>query len=870
VAEDVQAPRERRDYYMGVYTGGVSGTPETSRFYRHLFGGGRGYMALFSGRRSSDGGLEQTESRYFEYPSGASEALRHAAGQSQAGREVYHCCHLLAGKRRIKANAGEVFALWGDLDGVDIPNDPLEPTAVIESSPGRFHIYYRLTAAIPPEVAEELNKRLARKIGADPSGFDLTQLLRVPNTTNNKYPDAPTVEIKALDAGRSYSPAELDKMLPEIEEPNQSGGRTPPSGEPPVQLNDRGLRVWCGEDPKLKDSGELDRSGSLMKIGRALYDSGANREVIERALEERDGSIGWHKYTGRRDAGVRYSEIVDELERPGRNGHVAFSVGKGREERKADDGESEKIFNTDLGNSRRFVRRFREIVRFCYPWESWIIYDGKRWKPDTSGEIQRLGKEITKVILREAAAAPDDDTRKALAKHALATQSATRIRDMLALAKSDVPVQPEDFDQDPYLLNVTNGTLDLRTGELRPHDRGDFMTRLAPVEFDPEAIAPTWTAFLERVLPSKDVRTFLQRLAGYTLTGDVSEHVLPVLYGVGANGKSTAVNAILEAVGEYGIQAAPEILMAKRGGHPTEVADLFGCRFASVTEVEDGRRLNEALVKQITGGDRIRARRMRQDFWEFSPTHKVILSVNHKPEIRGTDTGIWRRIRLVPFTEVVPLAEQDTKLPEKLRRELPGILRWMAAGCLEWQSEGLNTPAAVTTATDEYREDMDSLGEFLSGCCLQGSSLSASAKSLWSAYRNWSKDNNEHEGTQKRFGTRLRERGFLNDRDSRTGRKAWFGLSLSEEGRQYAEQSLNDSNTLFAGKTQNPEPSEPKNDISSLKNNPHVTMSKKGSDGSDGSVETSEPDDDLPNFGPSAHDRKLAERTAEAEWEGSY
>jgi putative DNA primase/helicase len=648
-------------------------------------------------------------------------------------------------------------------------------------------------------------------------------------------------------------PAAPPEWLMRLIGPRERKGPAPPVGEqiPPGRRNKDLLSI----------AGTMRRRGmGEAEILAALQVTNARR--CEPPLEAEEVA----KIAA---SAARYEPTGDVVDISG-NGHVAFSVGKGREERKADDGESEKIFNTDLGNSRRFVRRFREIVRFCYPWESWIIYDGKRWKPDTSGEIQRLGKEITKVILREAAAAPDDDTRKALAKHALATQSATRIRDMLALAKSDVPVQPEDFDQDPYLLNVTNGTLDLRTGELRPHDRGDFMTKLAPVEYDPEAEAPTWTAFLERVLPSKDVRTFLQRLAGYTLTGDVSEHVLAVFFGVGANGKSTAVNAMLETVGEYGIQAAPEILMAKRGGHPTEVADLFGCRLASVTEVEDGRRLNEALVKQITGGDRIRARRMRQDFWEFSPTHKVILSVNHKPEIRGTDTGIWRRIRLIPFTEVVPLAEQDRRLPEKLRRELPGILRWMVEGCLAWQREGLNTPAAVTTATDEYREDMDSLGEFLSGCCLQGPSLSASAKSLWSAYRNWSKDNNEHEGTQKRFGTRLRERGFLNDRDSRTGRKAWFGLSLSEEGRQYAEQSLNDSNTLFAGKTQNPEPSDPKNDISSLKNNPHVTMSKKGSDGSDGSVETSEPDDDLPNFGPSAHDRKLAERTAEAEWEGSY
>jgi hypothetical protein len=406
---------------------------EASKFYRHLFGGVRGYQAIFSGQRTEDGRLEDAESRYFEYPSGASEALQYAGEQAEKGRDVYHCSHLLTGKRRIKENASEVYTLWGELDGAGVPNGELKPTAVIESSPGRFHIYWRLSDAIPPEIAENLNRRLAREIGADPSGFDLSQLLRVPGTINYKYDGRPVVEIVSLDAGRSYSPAELDKMLPEIEESNQSGDRPPFSGEPPVQFNERGLRVWNGEDPKLKDSGELDRSGSLVKIGRVLYDAGANREVIERALEERDQTLGWNKYTQRRDAPARYSEIVDELERSGRNGHVAFSVGKatitvgGKKLRN----DSEVVSTSANGGDAKppvadrlvgYVRAARWPLFVDQHSESHTLVEGE------AVPISRTNRLLTKLLFKHEEKAPSND----------GLIGARRVLDMLAHDSGDV------------------------------------------------------------------------------------------------------------------------------------------------------------------------------------------------------------------------------------------------------------------------------------------------------------------------------------------------------------------------------------------------------------------------------------------------
>jgi RepB DNA-primase from phage plasmid len=301
---------------------------DTLKLWRHLFGGQSGILAVFSGRRTGQKEIdrESAKTRYFDYPAKAESALSHALEESESGREAYFCAHLLTARRRTKENAAPALALWGESDGAELPTNGLAPTAVVESSPGRFHVYYRLTATIAPELAEKLNKRLALKIGADPSGFDLTQLLRVPGTANHKYPDTPVVRILELDGGRSYSPRELDEALPEIEtkgEPRSRGA----SEEPPVVLGEQALRVWRGEDPKLRENGTVDRSASLVKIGRAVYDAGGNRPVIEAALEERDRTLGWNKYTGRRDATECYAGIVDELEENGRNGKARITVG---------------------------------------------------------------------------------------------------------------------------------------------------------------------------------------------------------------------------------------------------------------------------------------------------------------------------------------------------------------------------------------------------------------------------------------------------------------------------------------------------------------------------------------------------------------
>jgi putative DNA primase/helicase len=502
-------------------------------------------------------------------------------------------------------------------------------------------------------------------------------------------------------------------------------------------------------------------------------------------------------------------------------------------------GEGQPSFNlTDLGNAERLVHRHGHDLRYCWTWGKWLVWDGKRWKKDDSGEVFRFAKETVASIYGEAEAAPDQERRKALAGHAMRSEAGARIKEMVDLARSDVPVLPEDLDASPDLLNTLNGTVDLRTGELREHCREDLTTKIAPVEFDPDAEAPTWAAFLERVLPAEELRGFVERAAGYSATGDTSEQCMFINHGTGANGKSTFQEALSAALGDYAMRAPTEMLLARRPGSvPNDVARLKGARFVTAAETEEGRRLAESLVKDLTGQDTITARFMRAEWFDFRPTHKLWLSTNHKPEIRGTDVAIWRRIRLVPWSVVIPPKEQDKKLPEKLRAELPGILAWIVRGCLEWRRDGLRPPDQVRRATVEYRTEMDVLAAFLADCCQQGQGVSAFASDLWNAWRRWCQETGESEGTQKRFGGRLAERGFLNHRDSKTGRKVWSGVGLHADWEERAGVSLNHATLRFAGNSESAEPSEPKNDVTVRKSGPRGEIHKKGSEGSEGSAD---------------------------------
>jgi len=443
---------------------------------------------------------------------------------------------------------------------------------------------------------------------------------------------------------------------------------------------------------------------------------------------------------------------------------------------------------TDLGNAERLAAIHGQELRYCHPWGKWLVWDGRRWQEDDTGEVMRRAKEVVRLMYAEAANIEDKADREALINFAMRSEQSGKLSAMISLAASEegIPILPKELDKDPWLLNVANGTIDLRTGELRPHRRGDLITKLIPVEYDPTAKCSRWERFLDEIMcGNKSLVYFLQRAAGMSLAGDTSEHVLFVLYGTGRNGKSTLLNTLLAVMGDYGVQAAPDLLMAKRGErHPTELADLFGKRLVVSIESEQGRRLAESLVKTLTGGDKIKARRMREDFWEFWPSHHLWLATNHKPQIRGTDVAIWSRIKLVPFNVqfLDDDPRQDKQLGQKLLAELPGILRWCVEGCLAWQKDGLGVPEEVRAATESYRAEQDVVAAFLSDRCVVAPSAKAAVKDVYKAYLTWCEENGERPLTQREMGARLVERGFNRYRGGATGNYMWRGLGLLTDG----------------------------------------------------------------------------------------
>lgn len=463
---------------------------------------------------------------------------------------------------------------------------------------------------------------------------------------------------------------------------------------------------------------------------------------------------------------------------------------------------------TDVGNARRLVERDGANIRHCFPWKRWLAWTGTMWKVDERGGIERVAKETVAEFLMEAAARPPNDAdRKALLAHGLKSEDARRIAAMVSLARSEpgVPVAPDELDTHDWLFNVENGTLDLRTAQLLPHQREHLLTKQAPVVFDPTARCQTWDAFLTTVLPNKpSVVWFIQKGLGYAMTGDTSAHVIFFFFGIGANGKTTLLETIARILGSYATQAAPNLLLEKKhDGHPTELADLFGKRMVVSSEVDQGRKLSEALVKQLTGGDRMKGRFVNKDFFEFRPTHKLFLAANHKPVIHGCDEGIWRRIRLVPFDVIIEKAKRDPGLMEKLWAERSGILNWLLEGCLAYQSEGLAAPDEVQSATDDYRSDMDRIAGFLADECVLAAGARGKAQDLFASYTRWCHINAQEPVSTKTFGSMLKEKGFRSAKMH--GLSGWEGLRLKSDAERTAERS--DTRGAVAGEDGERDPS---------------------------------------------------------------
>lgn len=434
--------------------------------------------------------------------------------------------------------------------------------------------------------------------------------------------------------------------------------------------------------------------------------------------------------------------------------------------------EKRKVYSfDDTGNAERFCDQYGEIIRYSYIDKGWMWYDGRKWVVDDVGMVHRLVDKTVEGMSGDfnyyMEHAPNNvdlnDWEKSLNKHLKSSRSSKAKSAMLKESEHRCSITPEQLDQFPMLLNTPSGTLNLVGGELTGHDPGQLLTRITASEYTDKMQCPLWLDFLGTIFNhDQSLIRYLQKAIGYTLTGSTAEQCMFVCYGEGRNGKSTLLDVLYELLGGYAANVQPEVLMANRknpGGPLSEIARLRGARLVVSAEPEEGMRLNEGLVKQLTGGDRVTARFLYGKDFEFKPEFKLWIAANHKPVIRGTDTGIWRRVHLIPFTVQIPERQVDRALPFKLRRELPGILQWAAEGCLTWQEEGLEMPPAVMEATAEYRSEMDILGQFLAQCTRQGPMCGdVPAAKLYSAYKQWAQDNGEYLLSGTKFGREMGRR----------------------------------------------------------------------------------------------------------------
>jgi len=448
---------------------------------------------------------------------------------------------------------------------------------------------------------------------------------------------------------------------------------------------------------------------------------------------------------------------------------------------------------TDVGNGMRFLARYGENVRYCVSSQTWYVFNDQFWEKDELGLVLQLARETVIAIEREAATIPvelDDNgnpvkgPREELLGWAKHSQSVRAYKAMLSDAScvKGIAVRITDFDTDPYLLNVQNGTLDLRAAELRPHRREDLLTTIAPCEYDPEAECPIWDEFLVQVQPDRENRAYLQRAVGLSLTGDMSEECYFFLYGDGNNGKGTFTKTVALLLGDYYETIRAETIMAKRDSdginHLCSVAALQGKRYVVVSEIAETDRINEPLVKSITGRDAIQARHLRCEPFKFNPVCKLWLCGNSKPGIRGTDRGIWRRTRMIPFTVGIPGSQVDKRLGDKLKQELPGILAWAVRGCLRWQKKGLAEPEAIRESTREYRESQDLQKQFLDERTVSEPEATVGCSVLYNAFSQWLKENGEHFiPKQSAFGRRMTQLGFKRTKISNL---VYLGIRLTE------------------------------------------------------------------------------------------
>jgi putative DNA primase/helicase len=708
----------------------------------------------------------------------------------------------------------------------------LKPSLVVQSGFGLqpywlFREPYQIESADERKRLKSLSTRfqLNLRLRANVRGWtmdstaDLCRVLRVPGTFNHKV-DGDIRMVTAEYADPAYNLDDFEDLLAGIEDPGEGSRETPPPLDlPPARLPPilDGC-VWmrhCRSDAAGLTEPEWYRM--LTVVARCedaerwahdlskTYPKYSRRETQQKLKQASGDKVApvTCAYVESDLNGVRF--CADCLFRGNVNSPIAIGRIEGGEagpepEPEAPSGDdppppeppkpaeaaATKIEKyTDLGNARRFVARYRGAVLYCEAWGRWFLWDSMRWAEDERLEVMARAADLIRSLYAVAKKIKDEDERKAFLSHLIKSESHRSIHAMVTLAKSDRTVarHPDDFDNDQWLCAVKNGTLDLRTGQLRSHDQKDMMTKLAPVVYDPAAQCPNWLAFLDMImLGRQSLVDFLKRALGSSLTGITSDKAMFILYGPGGdNGKSTMVEVIEMLLGNYARRTPVETFLKKREGSiPNDIARLRGARFVWAAENDRGVRLAESLIKEMTGGDRMAARFLHGEFFEFMPTFKIWFATNHKPTIRG-DAAIWRRLKLVPFDYTIPKDRQKKRheVMAMFQSELPGILNWAIEGCLEWQRDGLGVPDEVINATREYESEQDTFSMFLEEKCVRVGNARVLSLALYREYKTWAEEHGETATSHKTFASLMSERGFAK---SKTMKGALYsGLGLRTE-----------------------------------------------------------------------------------------
>lgn len=445
----------------------------------------------------------------------------------------------------------------------------------------------------------------------------------------------------------------------------------------------------------------------------------------------------------------------------------------------------------DTGNAARLSDAFGGVVRYCFPERRWYYFDSRRWCEDRTGALRSMVDDVVEAMRGDLDAYLDAmgghadaaELEKAFLKHVKNSRSQTAKTAMLTAAEHLMPVLPEEFDRHDMQLNTPSGVVDLQSGAMRRHEAADMLTRLTCAEYTDRADCPLWESFLWDIFAGdRALIRFVQKAVGYSLTGSTDEQAMFFCVGDGQNGKSTFMEVLADLLGDYAANVQAKTLLARGQTNDisSDIARLKGPRFVTCAEPNEGARLDEGLIKQLTGGDRVTARRLYADEMEFVPKFKIWMGTNHKPVIRGRDYGIWRRLRIIPFDVKIPAEKVDRRLKYKLRAEYPGILRWAVEGCRLWQREGLAMPQAVEDALAEYKSEMDVLAAFLAACTAPFGECQAGE--LYRVYVAWAKESNEYIMSATKFGREMRKKF---DVKTLHGRKIYLGITLNEQYRPY-------------------------------------------------------------------------------------